>query len=333
LQAGGDGGARGPHLERFVPIRFSQPRLAIGGSALTFLLATATIGAGAGGAATPRIDAAQTGTARQRSLYVSVVDRKGVPVKDIQPDDLIVREDGVAREVLKVTPATDPMQVALLVDNSQAATQAIQFLRDGLGPFVDTLTSKGHAVSFVTLADRPTLLVNATTDAKELRQKGIERLFAQPSAGMYLLEALMETTKGFSKNEARRPVIVAVITEGTEFSNQSHEQVLEALKKSGASFYALVLTEGPEANQSSDEVRNRNVVLDRGTRETGGHRETLITNMAVGEELKQIAEELVNQYTVTYASPDRLVPAEKITVESKRKDLTARGVPVRAAAR
>ena len=36
---------------------------------------------------------------------------------------------------------------------------------------------------------------------------------------MYLLEALIETTKGFVKNEAPRPVIVAVITEGIEFSN------------------------------------------------------------------------------------------------------------------
>ena len=55
---------------------------------------------------------------------MSVVDKKGVPVTDVTPDDLVVREDGVAREILRVEPATDPMQVALLVDNSQAATQA-----------------------------------------------------------------------------------------------------------------------------------------------------------------------------------------------------------------
>ena len=53
--------------------------------------------------------------------------------------------------------------------------------------------------------------------------------------------------------------------------------MIDALKNSGASFYALVLTEGAEAEPDADEVRNRNIVLDRGTRETGGHRETLIT--------------------------------------------------------
>lgn len=287
----------------------------------------------AGGSTLAGSGAAQTGSARQRALYVSVVDKDAKPVPGITPEDLIVREDGVAREVLRVEPATDPMQVALLVDNSEAASRAIQFLRDALGPFVDTLTVKDHTVSFVTLGDRPTLVVDATTDSAVLRKKGIERLFPQPGSGMYLLEALVETTKGFAKNETRRPVIVAVVTEGTEFSNQGQEQVLEALHKSGASFYALVLTEGAEANPSSDEARTRNIVLDRGTRETGGHRETLISNMSIGDALKKIATELVNQYKVTYASPERLIPPEKIVVEAKRKDLTARGIPARTVSR
>src|ERR1044071_3129282 len=61
--------------------------------------------------------AAQTGTALHRGLYVSVVDKDGKPVASVAPEDLIVREDGVAREVLRVEPATDSMQVALLVDH------------------------------------------------------------------------------------------------------------------------------------------------------------------------------------------------------------------------
>ena len=46
-------------------------------------------------------------------LYVSVVDHGGSPVSDIGPADLAVREDNVSREILRVDPATDPMQVAI----------------------------------------------------------------------------------------------------------------------------------------------------------------------------------------------------------------------------
>jgi hypothetical protein len=269
--------------------------------------------------------------ARQRKIYTSVVDKKGAPVTSVSEADVIVREDGVAREVLSVAPATDPMRVALLVDNSQAATQSIQFLREALTGFATRLTGAGHAVALITLGDRPTLQVDATTDLARLKSRGIDRLFAQPGSGMYLLEALIETSRGFVKNETPRPVIVAVVTEGKEFSNASADTVIRAIRDSGAQFFALVLTEGDRASLSDDEVRQRNVVLDRGTRENGGTRETVISNMALKDRLDLLAGELLGQVAVTYASPDRLVPPEKITIAAARDGLVARGVPVKVA--
>ncbi len=67
----------------------------------------------------------------QRALYVSVLNEAGAPVPDLGPSDFIVREDNVAREVLKVAPATEPMQVALLIDNSQAARDYISHYPSG----------------------------------------------------------------------------------------------------------------------------------------------------------------------------------------------------------
>jgi hypothetical protein len=78
-------------------------------------------------------------------------------------------------------------------------------------------------------------------------------------------------------------------------------------------------------------VRQRNVVLDRGTRETGGTRDTVISNMAIKERLALVAGELLGQVVVTYASPDRLVPAEKISIAAARDGLVARGVPAKVA--
>ena len=162
------------------------------------------------------------------------------------------------------------MRIALLVDNSQAATDSIQFLREGLNGFAERLTTAGHSIALVTLGDRPTLQVDATADFTRLKSRGIDRLFAQPGSGMYLLEALIDTSKGFVKNETPRPVIVAVITEGKEFSNASADNVIKAIHDSGAQFYALLLTEGPRASDQDDEVRQRGIVLDRGTSENGG---------------------------------------------------------------
>jgi hypothetical protein len=267
---------------------------------------------------------------RERELYVSVLDKsKHAITTTPQPQDLVVREDNVAREVLRIVPATEPMQIAVLVDNSQAATRAIQRIREALTQFIDLTANGRNEISIVTMGDRPTLMVDATSDADKLKKQGADRLFAQPGAGTYLLESVIETSKGFRKKESARPVIVALLTEGIEFSNQHYDDVLKALKESGTEFFALTLAEGPRGNDNSDPVRNRNVVIDRGPRETGGRREILLSDMAIQESLTSIADELLHQYKVTYGRPESLIPPEKITVEAKNPAWTARGVPVR----
>jgi von Willebrand factor type A domain len=276
------------------------------------------------------IEARPAAQPRERELFVSVLDKdKHAVTTTPQPQDLIVREDNVSREVLRIVPASEPMQIAVLVDNSQAATRSIQRMREALGSFVDLMANGKNEISVVTMGDRPTLAVDATTDIDKLKKNGVDRLFAQPGSGTYLLESIMDTTKGFKKKESARPVIVALLTEGIEFSNQHYEDVLKALKDTNTEFFALTLTDGPRGNDNNDAVRNRNVVLDRGTRETGGRREILLSDMAIKDSLASIADELLHQYKVTYGRPDSLIPPEKITVEAKNPAWTARGIPVR----
>ena len=63
----------------------------------------------------------------RRALFVSAVDKDGEPVTGLGPDAFVVREDGMRREILRVSRATEPIDIALLVDNSTAATQEITF--------------------------------------------------------------------------------------------------------------------------------------------------------------------------------------------------------------
>jgi hypothetical protein len=266
-----------------------------------------------------------------RSMYVSVVNEQGAPVPGLGPSDFIVREDRVEREVLRAAPATDPMQVAVLVDNSAAARDGINDLRKSLHDFINVmmmqpdLTGKTE-MALTTLADRPTIIVDYTTSAAQLH-KGVDRIFSQPGSGTLLLEGIIEICKGIKAREAKRPVIVAITTEGQEFSERYHDLVLDPLKSSGASFHALVV--GPMSKGMSDAERERGIVLDEGTSLTGGRRENVLTSMSLPEKLKEVANELTHQYLVTYAHPESLIPPERITVASKRPGLTARGVVVK----
>src|SRR5205814_3613931 len=157
-------------------------------------------------AAPPAHAAAQT---LQRSLYVSVVNEAGAPVPDLGPADFIVREDNVAREVLRVAPADEPMQVAVLVDTSQGARNTIQFMRQELPAFVTALTNPNESGAknqdrIIAFGERPTVFAEYTSSPKDL-QKAINRIWSQQGSGAYFLDAVYETAQGFKQREASRP--------------------------------------------------------------------------------------------------------------------------------
>lgn len=267
----------------------------------------------------------------QKELYVSVVDQAGAPVADIGPADLIVREDNLTREILRIAPASQPMQVAILLDNSQASGDWIFDVRRALPPLIDTLigadaTNNNNDVCIVALASRPTILSDYTHDRRRL-QKGMDLVWLEPASATYLLDAIVEVTKGFKRRNAGRPVIIAITTEGPERSSRHYDQVLTALGESGAAFYS-VLVGPPSTTMGQDEI-DRGIVLERGTRETGGYRDRVLAGSALPGRLKQLADELTHRYHVTYARPQSLIPPKRVTVTAPRAGLTARGTPLR----
>ena len=88
----------------------------------TLIAAAASFAALAVLSSTP--NAAQAQAAREGVMFVSAVGREGEPVPNLGPEAFQIREDGVKREVLRVSRATEPIDIAILVDNCAAARDA-----------------------------------------------------------------------------------------------------------------------------------------------------------------------------------------------------------------
>ena len=266
----------------------------------------------------------------ERVLYVSVWDQATrAPITGLGPDAFNVREDGSRREVLRVTPATSPMSVAIIVDNSEATTPTIADLRKALTGFVKSLDGLGP-VAIITVADRPTVLRDYTTDRKQLHDAA-NKVFAMPGSGATLLDAIVEVSQGIAKRDTDRAAIVIVTGEHREFSNRHYRDVLEALAKGGAQMHALVLT-GPGGSSLDDEARNRASVLDLGPKASGGTREDVLTSQAFDVKLQEMAAMLKSQHRVVYGRPTTLIPPEKIDVSATKSGQVASGGPARGQA-
>ncbi len=269
---------------------------------------------------------AQAG-ARERTLFVSAVDSGGEPVEGLGPTDFIITEDGRRREILRVSRASEPMDIALLADNSAAAFRLVPSLRDGLKRFVAAM-GDGHQIALIGLADRPTIVVDYTSNRARL-DEGIGRLFAMESSGMTLLDALVETSAGLRRREATRAVVIPIITTGTEFTNRYGRDVADSLLQAGVALHAVVIG---VLGFSSVPERERAVVLEAGARETGGQHVTLLIESAVEPGLQKLARQLGSQYKIVYSRPESLIPPETTAVTSGRAGVTMRGTPARGQA-
>ena len=284
----------------------------------------------AGGALALLLSAAVLAQANERVMYVNAWDKNTrAPITGLGVDAFSVREDGRAREVLRVTPASSPMPIAILVDNSQAARDHIADIRKGLTSFVKAMNGVGP-IAIIGVADRPTILRDYTTDPKLLLD-GVNKVFAMPDSGATLLDAIVETSKGLQRREDDRVAIVILTTENIEFSDRHYKDVLEELARGGASLHAVVLTT-PAGSSLDEPARNRAFVLDRGPRDSGGTRIDVLTSQAFEAKLLELAAILKSQHRVVYARPQQLIPPQKIEVAATKANVEMSGGPARGQA-
>ena len=272
----------------------------------------------------------------ERALFVSVTDASGSPVLNLPPSEFLVEEDGAQREVLRVEATRKRMQVALLVDTSAAAAFALADIRTGLETLVATL-HQDNEIALVTFGGPPRILVESTSRLNRL-QDGIGRVFAFSDSASYLLDALVQTARGFERRESPRPVVIVLTSEGTDYSRSSARDALEALEATSAATHVVILLSrsnvaggfaGFDGNVGANDPYQRNLALAQLPEATGGQRRDLLLSSALGRTLRQLTTTLMNQYELVYSRPTSLIPPEEISVRMRRDDLRARATPVK----
>jgi hypothetical protein len=258
----------------------------------------------------PIAAAPSTGT-----VYVSVLDRKGAPITDMQAADFEVKVGGKVQNVVSVATAKTPLRIALLV--ADAGTGAFQA---GVARFMQKLLGRAE-FALTSIVVQPELLVDYSPDGAKL-SAAMDRIGPRGrQAGAQLLEAIDEAVKTV-RHETRRPVIVVARLGGEAGTSIPGDDVREKLRKSGAILH-VVSAGGPGASQVSDSqmadgVLNLHEVLGDGSKESGGRHQQVVSTLQT-KALEELAEELLQQYEVTFALPERVKPAEKLGVSSKRK--------------
>jgi VWFA-related protein len=263
-----------------------------------------------------------------RKVYISVVDKSGAPVTDMTAADFEVKENGKV-QTAAVQPATDPVRLTLVI--ADGGTGAYQ---KATADLLNALGGKAE-VKIVAVPERPEVLTDYTTDPAQL-QAAVQRLGRQ-SAGRkstQLLEGMLEATKGFAA-DGKRSVVVLMRAGGEASSTLQASTIRDALRKAGARFYVISPAgansmaimqstsnrdQQNENQERADQYAQLNLLIDDGSKETGGRHEQTAA-AGIGAVVERIAAEINNEYEVAYTLPAGTKPGDKLQVSTKRKDV------------
>jgi len=248
---------------------------------------------------------------KTRQVFVSVVDRAGAPVLDLQPADFEVKEAGAKREVVRARLATSPMRVGVIVDTSDAANASLNSIRSALGEFFNALPPE-HEALLVSTGRQMRIRVQPTLDRKKLKDAAAG-LFMD-GGGTQLMEGVLEADDRFMKKaEDRWPVLVVLTTDGTESSPEARENEfnkwLKGLAERGLSVHAIVLkvAAGQAAGRNTTGVSE--ILAMNMTQSSGGRYDFVNTANSIPDKMKALAAALAadfaavrNKYQVDFAS-------------------------------
>ena len=242
-----------------------------------------------------------------RTLYFSASDSTGAAVTDLTAADLTLKEGGKEFKIDEVKPATDPMDVAMIIDDG--GTGAFQ---GATAEFLNKML--GHAQFSARLINTQALKIqDYTSDVEPLRAlvgKLGQRGRVRPD-GDQLLEAVNESAKELQKRKTNRRVIVAFTAYGEEGKAIDPQNVLNTLRDTGVSLNVLYITGAPTGQMIGD-----------GTKQSGGRVEQVHAGAGIQPAAAKIADILLHQMVVTYTLPDGTKPSERVSLATSRKGIT-----------
>lgn len=259
--------------------------------------------------------------AAERTVYVTVVDGNGTAVTDLTAADLVVKEGGKEREIVKAGPASAKMRLTIAVEERLMADTAV---RQAMFAFMKRVIDKAE-IRLVTIGLRNNTAADYTS-ALDVLVAGINKLTLNPRPESQVAEGVNEVASELIAAKPARSALVVLAFSGGQ-AGVDPRSVLEKVRQSGVTMSAVTLAGGTTDSSSAAslaEQSGREQVLGDGPKQSGGRRLEVPSTGAFPQALQQIANDLLAQYAITYVLPDGVKPDKRFSISSKRRGVTLR---------
>jgi hypothetical protein len=175
------------------------------------------------------VAAAQVGQTFQ--FAVSAADASGSPVTDLKPEDVVMTENGVRQQVVRVEPLSVPIKLTIAVDNSSDSSEALSHYRSGLTGLIEALPPDVE-VTLISTAPQPRTVLRPTTDRAQIL-RAING-FAPEQGRPRFTDAMVEWSKRLESETKDRkfqvyvPIMIMVSTTSPEQTSYEAAEITKA---------------------------------------------------------------------------------------------------------
>lgn len=239
------------------------------------------------------------------TLRALVTDSRGTPVRDLEPNDVSLSDNGAAVPLDLFERDERPARVALVIDSSQpmATAYRVHFI-EAAQTFIASLPSSTH-VSVWTSGDRPDKVIDDIDLAQEGSTKDLVSRLRRvaPTGGNTLLDAMVEASADLQKSEGQRRILVVLSAEGPGFVNDTRDGILERVLKTGVEFAGVLIAERGEATGGGEvSSEDYDYVLSNLSNRTAGRIERPLSVMGATVALRKVAADLLTTYRLSFHS-------------------------------
>ena len=260
------------------------------------------------------------------SVNVTITDREGHYVTDLDVNEFQLFEDGAKQDVTFFARTPLPIALTLLIDTSASMERRLRTAQEAAIGFARRLRGEDIA-SVIDFDSRVNILQGFSNHVEEL-ERAIRRTSAGGSTSLH--NAIYISLKELAKIRARTPEdirrqSIVVLSDGEDTSSLvSFDEVLELARRSETAIYAIGLrTRDHRGNRGFQEAE---YVLRQLAQQTGGRAFFPGAIDELSDVYGQIADELSSQYTLGYTSnnPVRDGQWRRIVIRVDRSQTTAR---------
>ena len=228
-------------------------------------------------------------------IPVSVVDKRGNAILNLQLDDFELRVDGELRPLSDLTRSETSVRLAMLFDNSASLDAAREFEKQAAMRFFrKVLRPKDEAAIYSIETD--SYLVQPLTNEISRLEHTIAT-FGRPEGGTSLFDAVISAAAYLRPYSGRK--VLVIVSDGIETTsrNSDFDHVMQRVLADDCQIYVVQtgLYEGANLRQLAAEWR-----MEQLTGQTGGAVYIPKTTDQLDLAFSQIAADLAQQYVLSY---------------------------------